>query len=68
MPRELHAARHATALKIGVAMRRAERACHDLHAKVALKELHQLLVDAHAAHGAELGLGGIEQYSGGIPK
>ena len=46
-------------------------ACHISNpeeVEVAIKELHQLLVDAHAAHGAELGLGGIEQYSGGIPK
>ena len=68
MPKPIHAGRHATALKIAAALGRAERACHDPHAKVALLELHQVLADAVVEHGPELGLAKVDQYSSGLPK
>ena len=40
MPKPLHPKRHATALKIAVALHRAERATKDPHTLSALKELH----------------------------
>lgn len=71
MPRELHAKRHTAALRISATLHRAERLAQRLQnaaITAALKDIHDALADAHAAHGSELGLGGIEQYSGGIPK
>lgn len=71
MPKPLHAARHTAALKIAATLHRAERLAERIQnaaLTAALKDVHDALADAHAAHGAELGLGGIEQYSGGIPK
>ena len=71
MPKPLHAGRHAAALKIAAALRRAEglaKRANNAALSAALKELHDVLGDAVLEHGPELGLGGIEQYSGGIPK
>lgn len=71
MPNPLHAKRHTAALKIAATLHRTERLAlriQNAALTAALKDLHEAMTDAHAAHGAELGLGGIEQYSGGIPK
>lgn len=71
MPNPLHAKRHATALKIAAALRRAEglaKRANNAALSAALLELHQMLGDGVTEHGPELGLGGVEQYSGGIPK
>ena len=69
MPDKLHLLRHASALKIAASLRRIERAAkHHPEILAAVQEHHVALADAVTAHGAELGLGGIEQYSGGIPK
>ena len=71
MPKPLHAGRHATALKIAAALRRAEglaKRANNAALSAALLELHQMLGDAVAEHGAELGLAKVELYSGGLPK
>lgn len=68
MPKPLHPKRHATALKIAVALHRAERATKDPHTLSALKELHTALTDALELHGPELGLGEVGSYSGGLAK
>lgn len=63
-----HPKRHATALKIAVALHRAERACKDPHTLAALKELHTALTDAVELHGADIGIGDVGSYSGGLAK
>ena len=71
MPRELHAARHATALKIAAPLHRLERLAAragNAAFSAAVKDLHNALADAVLEHGDELGLGGVEAYSGGLAK
>jgi len=71
MPKLLHAGRHATALKIAGALRRAEalaKRANNAALSAALLELHQMLADGVTEHGAELGLAKVDQYSGGLPK
>ena len=71
MPKPTHAGRHDAALKIAATLHRLERLIVRLNnaaLAAAVKDHHEALADAHVAHAAELGLAGIEQYSGGIPK
>ena len=71
MPDKLHAARHATALKIAAPLHRLERLVARLQnaaLSAAVKELHDAMADAVLEHGPELGLAKVDQYSGGLPK
>lgn len=72
MPKPLHAGRHATALKIAAALRRAEglaKRANNAAISAALKELHDVLGDAVLEHGDEIGIGGdLAPFSGGLAK
>ena len=71
MPKPLNPKRHASALKIAAALHRAENLAvriNNAAINAALKDLHGALAEAHAEHGAVLGLAKVDQYSGGLPK
>jgi len=72
MTKPMHPKRHASALRIAASLHRAERQAAQIQnaaLTAALKDMHDALADAFAAHGAEVGLGGdIAPFSGGLAK